>query len=235
MRAITSSRSRCSVRSAASLALRASTSRSISEGAVRRVNVAAVAVAFVIDSTKCADVMTRNAGSSDTMRQAPDDALDGCPGKAGEESAAFWRFSLALYARPGVADALLALQDGAGLDVNLILFGLWVGARHGCQPGADGFAASAAAITELNDAVRDIRALRRKLRDATDGDIRYLRYGLLSLELAAERRVQGRLAAGFAAGTLPHRRSERRAAASANLARSLGNKNDSPEADILRH
>jgi uncharacterized protein (TIGR02444 family) len=179
--------------------------------------------------------MTRNAGSSDTMRQARDNALPECPDKAGEESSAFWRFSLALYARPGVADALLALQNRAGLDVNLILFGLWVGARHGCEPGADGFAASAAVIAELNDAVRDIRALRRKLRDATDGDIRHLRYGLLSLELAAERRVQRRLVASFAAGTLPHRQSERRAAASANLARCLGNESDSPEADILRH
>src|SRR5216683_2473203 len=42
----------------------------------------------------------------------------------GEDDAAgeaFWRFSLALYARPGVADALITIQDRAARDVNLIL------------------------------------------------------------------------------------------------------------------
>src|ERR1700738_5469821 len=48
----------------------------------------------------------------------------GCEG----ESADLWRFSCAFYAQPGVSEALLALQDRAGLDVNLILFALWQGA-----------------------------------------------------------------------------------------------------------
>nr|WP_290985428.1 TIGR02444 family protein [Ferrovibrio sp.] len=38
---------------------------------------------------------------------------------------AFWPFSLALYQRPGVADACLRLQDEAGADVNLLLFCAW--------------------------------------------------------------------------------------------------------------
>ena len=29
----------------------------------------------------------------------------------------FWRFSLMVYARPGVAEALIGLQDGAGHNV----------------------------------------------------------------------------------------------------------------------
>jgi uncharacterized protein (TIGR02444 family) len=156
------------------------------------------------------------------------------PDKAGEEGAAFWRFSLALYARPGVADTLIALQDRVGLDVNLILFGLWIGARHGCELGAEGFAAAAFAIAELNGAVRSIRALRRQLRDATDSDIRHLRRALLSVELAAERQVQKRLAALFATEILPHRPGDRHAAALANLARCLGDESDSPEAAVLR-
>ncbi|MGC2412860.1 MAG: TIGR02444 family protein, partial [Stellaceae bacterium] len=56
------------------------------------------------------------------------------PNPNGDKTAAgeaFWRFSLALYARPGVAEALIALQDRAALEVNLILFGLWFGARQG--------------------------------------------------------------------------------------------------------
>jgi uncharacterized protein (TIGR02444 family) len=37
----------------------------------------------------------------------------------------FWRFSLGFYRRPGVADACIALQEEAGVDVNLLLFLLW--------------------------------------------------------------------------------------------------------------
>jgi uncharacterized protein (TIGR02444 family) len=37
----------------------------------------------------------------------------------------FWRFSLAFYRRPKVADACIALQEEAGVDVNLLLFLLW--------------------------------------------------------------------------------------------------------------
>src|SRR5262249_28019883 len=37
----------------------------------------------------------------------------------------FWRFSLGFYRQPGVADACIALQEDAGVDVNLLLFLLW--------------------------------------------------------------------------------------------------------------
>src|SRR5258707_12890741 len=47
-------------------------------------------------------------------------------GKTSEDEV-FWRFSLAFYERPGVADALVALQDRDGFDVNLVLFVLWLG------------------------------------------------------------------------------------------------------------
>ena len=48
-----------------------------------------------------------------------------------DAAAELWEFSLDFYARPGVSAALIELQDRAGLDVNLILFALWLGARHG--------------------------------------------------------------------------------------------------------
>jgi uncharacterized protein (TIGR02444 family) len=146
---------------------------------------------------------------------------------------AFWRFSLALYARPGVADALIALQDRAGLDVKLILFGAWLGACQGIELG-DGFAAAADSVTELNGAVRNIRALRRQLEDAGDGASPRLRCVLLRVELAAERRVQRRLATWFAAGTLTRMPGDGCGAAHANLARCLGDETDSPEAAVLR-
>ena len=63
---------------------------------------------------------------------AENDMLDG----------AFWRFSLALYGRTGVADALIAIQDRTGRDVNVILFGLWIGVSRGHPLAAAGLAAA---------------------------------------------------------------------------------------------
>src|SRR5712692_1050108 len=37
----------------------------------------------------------------------------------------FWRFSLRFYRQPKVADACIALQEEAGVDVNLLLFLFW--------------------------------------------------------------------------------------------------------------
>lgn len=38
----------------------------------------------------------------------------------------FWTWSLEVYARPGVEQILLDLQDRLGLDVNLLLFACWI-------------------------------------------------------------------------------------------------------------
>lgn len=147
---------------------------------------------------------------------------------------AFWRFSLALYARPGVADALIALQDRAGRDVNVVLFGLWIGARHGRELAAAELAAAEAAIIELGGVVARLRALRRQLGDAVGADLQALRRRLLPLELAAERRVQSRLAASVADHPSAGPERDRRTAAAANLALYLGAEAGSSEADILR-
>src|SRR4029453_2263882 len=49
----------------------------------------------------------------------------------------FWRFSLKLYRAPGVADACIALQEGAGVDVNLLLFLLWQATQRRAFTAAD--------------------------------------------------------------------------------------------------
>src|SRR5436190_16084831 len=51
-----------------------------------------------------------------TMSEADTKSAQGSP---------FWRFSLGFYRQPGVADACIALQEEAGVDVNLLLFLLW--------------------------------------------------------------------------------------------------------------
>jgi uncharacterized protein (TIGR02444 family) len=106
----------------------------------------------------------------------------------------FWRFSLHFYRQAGVADACIALQDGCGVDVNLLLFLLWL--------AAGGLQLSAEAVKELDDAVRDwraltivpIRQLRRKLKGAPtlveSGKQEAFRTKIKAIELEAERLQQ---------------------------------------------
>ncbi len=155
-------------------------------------------------------------------------------GEAEAAGDAFWRFSLALYARPGVADALIALQDRAARDVNLILFGLWLGARRGRRLAAGELAGAKSAIACFTTAaVAPLRQLRWQLKGAADPDLAALRRRIAGLELAAERRVQYRLAARFAGASSAEPEGDRLAAAQANLALTLGGDARSPEAGAL--
>jgi uncharacterized protein (TIGR02444 family) len=141
------------------------------------------------------------------------------------QSARLWHFSCAFYAQPGVSEALLALQDRAGLDVNLILFAMWQGAcglrrlSH-----AELMAAERSAGPVRAAIVLPLRALRRKLRSDSDADIRRLRERIKTLEIAAERIVQRRLARLAATPASDGASTARAAAAQANLALVLGPK-----------
>jgi uncharacterized protein (TIGR02444 family) len=162
-------------------------------------------------------------------------------GEDDSDGDAFWRFSLALYARPGVAGALIRLQDEAARDVNVILFGLWLGVRQGRLLAAGELADAEAAIAPIvASAVAPLRRLRRELKARVtldpdpDPDIEALRRRIAGLEIAAERRVQYRLAAHASriSGATPEE--DRLAAAEANLALYLGAAAPSPEAGVLR-
>jgi uncharacterized protein (TIGR02444 family) len=139
------------------------------------------------------------------------------------QSAELWHFSCAFYAQPGVSEAMIALQDGAGLDVNLVLFALWQGACGLHRLSHAELMAAERSVGPIRAAiVLPLRALRRKLRSDRDGDVQRLRERIKTLEIAAERIVQRRLArlAGTPAGdTTP---TARVAAAEANLALVLG-------------
>jgi uncharacterized protein (TIGR02444 family) len=106
----------------------------------------------------------------------------------------FWRFSLKFYRQPSVSEACIALQDGCGADVNLLLFLLWL--------ASDDRQLSAAEVKMLDDNVRDwrnltiipIRDMRRKLKGAptlveTDTQETF-RNKIKAVELEAERLQQ---------------------------------------------
>jgi uncharacterized protein (TIGR02444 family) len=76
----------------------------------------------------------------------------------------FWNFSLALYAKPGVAPALIRLQDRLGLDVNMLLYCCWAGAGGRSLTSADLAAVEAAAEPWQAEVVRPLRSIRRRLK-----------------------------------------------------------------------
>jgi uncharacterized protein (TIGR02444 family) len=108
-----------------------------------------------------------------------------------------WRFSLRFYRRTGIADAAIALQDECGIDVNLLLFLLWL--------AAEGRLLSAAEVKQLDDeisawrdlAIVPLRGLRRELK-AMPGRIdgaaqEAFRSKIKAAELEAERLEQNAL------------------------------------------
>ncbi|MGB3745517.1 MAG: TIGR02444 family protein, partial [Xanthobacteraceae bacterium] len=106
----------------------------------------------------------------------------------------FWRFSLHFYRQAGVAEACIALQDECGVDVNLLLFLLWLAAGRRQL--------SAANVKELDAAVRDwrqltivpIRDVRRKLKGVATpieaNKQEAFRTRIKAIELEAERLQQ---------------------------------------------
>jgi uncharacterized protein (TIGR02444 family) len=147
---------------------------------------------------------------------------------------AFWRFSLALYARSGVAGALLNLQDRCGHDVNLILYALWLGVCRSYRLDAGDLAAAEDAVAAIKGvAVAPLRQLRRQLKDSADPDLQALRRRAAGLELAAERRVQYRLATLLSGASAAAPGDDPFAVAGANLDLYLSDDCASPEAELL--
>jgi uncharacterized protein (TIGR02444 family) len=106
----------------------------------------------------------------------------------------FWRFSLGFYRQPGVADACIALQEGSGVDVNLLLFLLWHAAQQRALSRAD-IAALEAKIAPWREAtVIPLRAVRRALKSPPalvgSGTGEAFRTRIKAVELEAERLQQ---------------------------------------------
>jgi uncharacterized protein (TIGR02444 family) len=98
-----------------------------------------------------------------------------------------WDWTLQAYARPGVPEACLALQDGHGQNTSLLLWAIWAEAA---DPALLARAADVARRWEAL-ALNPIRSVRRALKPAfegvDDGERETLREDVKAVELRAER------------------------------------------------
>lgn len=106
----------------------------------------------------------------------------------------FWDFSLKVYARPGVAEAALKLQDEGGQDVNLLLFCCWAAACGHALSDAEARALEAESAEWRRSVVQPLRQVRRHLKPLEpEPGVAALRAQVKRQELAAERLQQDRL------------------------------------------
>ncbi|MFM1816358.1 MAG: hypothetical protein RLZ98_3053 [Pseudomonadota bacterium] len=93
----------------------------------------------------------------------------------------FWNFSLGVYGTPGVPDACIRLQDEAGVDVNVMLYLLWLAGEGRKLDLADVRAIVEAVDGWRADVVVPLRTARRALKSPP---------GLLDTEAAAALRTK---------------------------------------------
>lgn len=113
----------------------------------------------------------------------------------------FWTFSLSVYGRKGVPPACLTLQDLSGVDVNVLLFCLFLGSRGRSVSRADVEAIRDVVEPWRRDIVVAIRMARRALKDPPapfEGPaVDQLRKNVKAAELEAERIQQEMLYVSF--------------------------------------
>ena len=104
-----------------------------------------------------------------------------------DAAAEFWDFSLALYAKPGVAPACLVLQDEQGRDVNLALYCAWVGWSGRGRLGASDIDAAEHGLARWRQrVVEPLRAARRSIKGMVGADALYLPGGAVGTTIAVD-------------------------------------------------
>jgi uncharacterized protein (TIGR02444 family) len=99
----------------------------------------------------------------------------------------FWDFSLQVYSRDGVGTACIHLQEHHGIDVNVMLFCLWLGETGRGVLDAEECAAMTAAVEKWHlDVVKGLRGVRRILKDGFPDVPHALRESLRGEVQAAE-------------------------------------------------
>ena len=140
---------------------------------------------------------------------------------SGTQGSPFWKFSLGYYRGAGVSEACLELQDRCGVDVNVVLFLLWMASQNRVVAPDQ--------VKRLADQVRPwqadvigpIRALRRMLKSDAPlldkGSAELFRTKIKAVELESER-LQQEAMYGLADGLKTESATSVAAAARANIA-----------------
>lgn len=135
----------------------------------------------------------------------------------------FWRFSLAVYGRPGVPECLIGLQDALSVDANVMLFAMYVALHRPEGVAAQDIARwNEAARVWRDSSVIPLRAIRRGLKTAPEAVARdwreAVRTKVAGAELAAERIEQALLFSLLPGGTRVARPPDPQAAVAAAIA-----------------
>lgn len=104
----------------------------------------------------------------------------------------FWAWSLEVYARPGVEQILLDLQDRLGLDVNILLYACWIAAKRQQALSVGDCEGLLADTADWRcNVIVPLRGVRRFLKWQKAGPgVEALRERAKSLELEAEQIMQ---------------------------------------------
>ena len=147
----------------------------------------------------------------------------------------FWQFSLAVYAAPGVAAECLALQKAWDIDVNMLLFCAWLGARKTIMTAQDIAAFEAIVRPWGQSVVRPLRVARDAMKampEIAHDDVKALRKQILEVELRAEQIQQALLFQAIADRPLAPTDDSKDAAVRANLRTFLESKARAREASL---
>lgn len=132
----------------------------------------------------------------------------------------FWRFSLAVYSRAGVAEECLALQEIAGADVNMLLFCAWAGMQTIVLSRDDIEQALRLVVAWQDNVVRPLRGVRQSMKALEHQESENFRARVKSMEIEAEQIEQAVLFAY--SKRLQSTRRELREAVIANIQRYIG-------------
>ena len=113
-------------------------------------------------------------------------------GRSRELEAESWAFALALYARPGVADACLALQNEADVDVMILLVATFAAVKYRTLLAPDEIGTLDETCRPWREQiVRRLRTIRTALKTAPqpapNGETEQFRSKVKALELEAEK------------------------------------------------
>lgn len=133
----------------------------------------------------------------------------------------FWQFSLEFYGHREVEKCCLRLQDDCGIDINVLLYILWLAARQRQVSNADIAAMDAAVTGWRTEVVAPLRGIRRALQALgtgyTNTGANSFRDRIKVVELEAEKVQQDLLYRLKSAGQWGTTQADSSVAARANL------------------